>query len=611
MKKNTAKKTEQKDESKQVYVYQDIYDGLATVVGDPAILVQPFVLTNNADIVKAIDFWRNELTKVSDNEKLEIESIIQRYKNIMKLRISMTEDLMSEEAPHNFIFGPKIVSKTKTEEKKVKTIQHPASKKNQTVNEKLGEEKDNKDKKEQKESNTDKNAPSYLKLYPIEKDQIDNINDVLIPNLQKYLSGDKKNLENARKTCQIHFKNYGTNVHFCNDTQVMKLISWLQSGYFQSRSPLAILNNEPLSIKEIISETERLVIEGMERRKIRSFLAPYIINVPIKDMEKTISTERDYVDFFQRSLQYLFDEDQLRKLKSTAAQQLRTRDTIKKELYEIHKDSGKCVFNMSKELLEWLTEQDEKTNLKTVRAETLAFLKSHDSKMYDEYFVKTGKGKEKSSDGDKTNASKAEVKEEIKQEDKKDTVEESKETDTTSPVVFPKLEEQLQYQDKKSLLTTWLLTIVNKHIMPIGTRVDGIDKQVEDLTKLAKKRILEMGLKEEDGKIFDDWTEKDVLQYMAEEVVPFITDEYGILQSRTDDELKSHLEFYLQKYPAGEEKAREKTLKEVAASSIPRDNHMKGVTRKIRKGNFKEINILIKEINNTELEKAKEEIKDK
>lgn len=623
---NTAEKLQQKTEATHVYVYQEIYDGLAELVGNPSQMLQTFMHSNNADTIKSIEFWRGELNKASEVEKTEIESIIRRLKNIMKLRVGVTEDLMSTEAPQNFLYGPKKTVEQSSEEKKeVKTIEHPASKgkvttgktQQKTVNDKYAEEKAQKAEEKKTEDEQVEEAvrelslPSYHDLYPLDEEKVADINDNLIPNLQKYLHGEKQNDNNALLMCRLHFRNFGTIDRFYSDTAIVRFFNWLKSGKFQSRSPLAVLKGDPLSLTDIIREVEELIVEGSDRKAIRNYVAEEVINVQLKEQKEAISTERDFIKFFQSTLQYLFDEDQQRRLKAKASKSAETREIVKKNLLILHREARGKFNKMAKDLREWLVEQGEKTNIQSALAEMLAFIKSADPKLYKEYMDTKGKSKKnKSSNGGDKKETKNEENKEKSDEEDDAPVAKRKADVTPSPVVFPKLEDSLKYKDKKSLLTEFLQTIANKKVSPIGNKVNGMDGIIEDLTKLAKKRILEMGLKKDkDGKTYDDWTEQDVSNYMAEEVVPFITDGYSILKAENEKELKESLSYYTNTYPSGKEKERYEKMQEVLTSEVPRSNYMKRIARKVRKGNMQEVNAFVAQIikgQDEELNKTKE-----
>ena len=159
---------------------------------------------------------------------------------------------------------------------------------------------------------------------------------------------------------------------------------------------------------------------------------------------------------------------------------------------------------------------------------------------------------------------------------------------------FPIMEEKmLKYKDNEASLTEFLITVINKGIGPFGDE-KSVDKKIEDATFLAKKRILEWGMTEEK---FNTFTEQDVSEYMAKEIIPYTTDSYGILSASNEEECKEHLEYYLQKYPAGEEKTRTTVLKAVLGSEIPRNSYAKKTAKKPRRDKFDDINQLIKEIN--------------
>ena len=608
------------DNTNLAFNYQDLYGQLSEVGGPNPMLLQSFMLSNNADIIKSIEYFKNELNKGNAHKKLHTSRIIARLENIMEQRLLITEDLFAQYLPM-MVQGPVKTDSTqqpKAEEQKKedkKVIEHPASKgkKQQTVNEKIGEQKAQQTKEQIEEEQVEQivketSIPSYHDLYRTDEEKIADINDNLIPNLQKYLFGEKQSDNNALRLCRLHFRNFGTTDRFYSDTAMVRFVDWLKSGRFQARNPLDILKGEPLSMTDIIKEAEELIIDGADRKEVRNYLAGEVINTKLKEQKEAISTERDFIKFFQSTLQYLFDEDQLRRLKAKASKSNETRESVKKNLYLVHKEAKSKVTKMAKDFREWLVTQGEKTNINSALAEMLAYIKSADISMYKEYMAKHKKSSrtEESSGESKPEAPKSEVKEESKETNKTDG-QKRKADVVASPVVFPKLEESLKYKDKKSLLTEFLQTIANKKVSPIGTKVNGMDAIIADLTKLANKRILEMGLKkEQDGSNYDDWTEQDVSKYMAEEVVPYITEEYGLLRSETEEELTENLQYYLEKFPSGKEKERHEKLKEVFTSEVPRTNYMKKVARQVRKGKMEQINSLVSNLIKANDEKLKE-----
>ena len=160
--------------------------------------------------------------------------------------------------------------------------------------------------------------------------------------------------------------------------------------------------------------------------------------------------------------------------------------------------------------------------------------------------------------------------------------------------MYNELEKQIRIKcNTKKNATEWLITLINKHVKPIGG-LTSLDLKLEAITTLANKAFLEQGVKDKECV---DWTKQDIIEYIATEVNPYISDEYGILNSQDDDEVKQHLEFYIEKYPPGKEKERAAALKEVALSEIPRTDFVKKVMRKIRKGDMSQVNEFIRQIN--------------
>lgn len=305
---NTAVKLEQ---------YKEIQEA----TGQNPILLQSFILNNNTDIKIAIEFWKSELASAPQEGKQEIENIIKRYKNIMVQRLIHTENIFATYMPLMQHGPAKINSeflKTEEEDEKdreIKVVPHPASKgktkqkDTKTVNDEVGEQIAKEREKRTKDNPVEKvdvkienkNAPAYCNIYPVETDQIEAINSVLIPSIEKRLeTGTTEDLERARKTCKLHFKNYGPNVHFCTENDIERFLNWLKKDIFRSRSPLSVLRNEPLSIKEIVDEAQRLVIESsLNRGQLMDAMRPFILGKMLKEhktREDIVATEEGYAD---------------------------------------------------------------------------------------------------------------------------------------------------------------------------------------------------------------------------------------------------------------------------------------------------------------------------
>ena len=500
MSQNTVKKNQQnvETEKKHSYVYQDIYDGLNELGENALILIQPFKLNNNADIVKGIDFWRNEVTKSSsDQEKAKANSMVIRYKNIMELRLGITEDLMSLENPVNFVeFGPhqKEEAKTETEEKETKTIEHPASKgkKTETVNEKVGKEiektKEEKVEKAKKTKSTDDGRKTdYDKLHPTDNDKIEALNKI-IPSIETKLNKDDEKA--ALSQLKFHLKSYGEDKkHFATIDQMKSLLHWVKEGKFVHLSPLHILRDQKLSLADIVKEAEKLVKEdGLNQGQLKDYMRYYVMDNALKEYteDKIIRTEEGYDNFFQQSMAYLFDEmderNNTNKSESATEEKKKEEETpedrklILSNLYDLHKKIGiKSVVKTATDFIEYFTAQGKELTRKASLTETIEFLKSHDPKMYKEYMDNKAEQKDPGG-GDKEKTSKGEVKEEPKEaiktdekdgkvddtpsktdstnveKEKVEKVEEEKveEKKNLSAIEFPKLEEQLKYKgDRK------------------------------------------------------------------------------------------------------------------------------------------------------------------
>jgi len=616
---NTALKLEQ---------YKEIQEA----TGENPILLQSFILNNNTDIKIAIEFWKSELQSAQPEEKQEIENLIKRYKNMMVQRLIHTENIFATYMPLMQHGPAKINSdfvKTEDEDVKdreIKVVKHPASKgkkskDTKTVNDEVGEQIANEREKRAKDNPVEKvevklenkNAPAYSSIYPVLTDRIDAINDVLIPSIEKRLeTGTKEDLERARKTCKLHFKNYGPNIHFCTENDIERFLNWLKLDVFRSRSPLDVLANTPLSITEIVDEAQRLIIEsGLNKGQLMDAMRPFILGKMLKEhktREDIVATEEGYADFFQRSLSFMLDEDQKRRATAELEKSKETRDSVKGDLLRLHKKDGwKAIRRMAKDLNYWVTQQGDKSTITDRIGEVAGFVKSTDPELYKEYMAnrpdKKPKEVAKVPDAPVVEDTVAvEEKSTDKETEAKPVVETSEPDKPVSKSIYPKLEELIKHKPTREHVAEFLISIINKSFGVIGEQKDGIDSQIEGLTTLATKRFLEMN----PVKDCEDWKEGDISHFMASDILPFITDGYSILRATNDDELKEHLAFYLKEFPAGKEKERSAALKEVLAlSEKPRSKYMKKVASKVRKGNFTELNDFIKEINDSVIEEQK------
>ena len=120
-------------EPNTAFKYAKSYKDMAETVGENPILLQSFVLSNNADIIKSIEYFENKLVKATATQKIEFQHNIDRLENIMVQRLLVTEDLFAQFTPL-VAEGPQKIEKKdalkqgkpKGDAKKV--IPHPASK---------------------------------------------------------------------------------------------------------------------------------------------------------------------------------------------------------------------------------------------------------------------------------------------------------------------------------------------------------------------------------------------------------------------------------------------------------------------------------------------------
>jgi hypothetical protein len=646
--------------AKAHYHYQQVYDNMKNAVGEnQSHLLNSFILNNNNDIIKGIEYWEKKKGNVGEGpDKENVQRNIELLEHIMQQRSVITADLFTNAIPismKSVMVPDEIKDAEVIEEKKEKgkVITHPASEEaipmgpsQKTINDSVGEQIAKKREESAKKNKTNKksgkqaakesveNTTSPYELqYPTDEEKLEAINTLLMPNLDKYLNppeGKDKNRDKAQQWTKIHFKTMGTNVVYATDPMIERLLDWVENGHFESRSPLDVLKGIPMSITDIVNEARRLIFEnGISEDKLKEALKPYVVNQTLKEHKSkkdVIRTEEEYDNFFRSSIQFLFNEDQRARDKQLIEEEQQSRDEYKEKLYAKFQNTGAraCPIKMADKLIGKYGKTTEAYEYKNALAEALAYIKSVNEEMFNEYNAdpkKTSSHGSKKSDDNKSKDDKkseqsgqvsdspgeadanAAVNEEKKEMSSKEVTKEELEAKVNSRL--PKLEELLKYKDKEDQLKEYLITLANKKVAPVGSQPD-MDDVVKDLNHLAKKQILEGNMKEEK---FMDWTESDVSKWIADEVIPYITDYYGMLRSEDEEELKSHLEFYLQKFSPNDVKARNNKIKEVLESEVPRTNFMKKkIARKVRKGQFDVITNLIKEVNQEHLDAKKEQI---
>jgi len=575
------------------------YKKLSEEVGENPILLQSFILSNNTDIMKMMDYYVSKRNTVTDGAKIECTNMIARLENIMVHRVLLTEHLFTMSMPL-LTQGPITTEADDKSKNDSKTIVHPASKKEDTSGNKEVEKNKSKEKSEQVKPKSD-----YEKIYPTDKDKIEAFH-LLLPTLEPEilaLNGKDENSDEYKEIEQkilrklkFHFKSYEGKNKYATIEQLKSIITWIKSGNFTKLSPVNVIEDRPLSISDIVKECEEQVkVNGLNEESLKDYISYYVKDNQLKEQKENeiIRTEEEFDNFCQSTLQFLFNNEENNTEKKQSENSKESEKDVIGRLYEIHKEKGwKSIRQVGKELFEWYKHTGNKTSINNAIAKAAVFIKSIDKKLYDEY-VKNRPGN-KTKDNKPKNESKSD---ESSKESKKETTEEKSKTSTKTPikVVYPKLEEQIKLKNNsKDNMSEWLITLINKKIGVIG-QLKGLDNKIEAVTILAKKAFLDVGVVG-----CDDWKEADIEAYINIDIRPYVSEEYSILASENVDNLKEALKVYLTKFPAGEEKKRSSVLKKVLISEIPRTSYMKKIARQIRKGNLSEINQLFKEINKEE-----------
>jgi len=575
--------------------YKNIYDGLGDLKNPQ--LMQSFALNNNTDIIKGIEYWKSLKNGASEEENKKYDAIVTRFENAMLQRLNVTEDLYDELEEI-----AKSTPKKDSKGKKIKTVDMKGEEVKdspETLNDILG--KKEKESKEIKEEIGP--VPSaYHKRYNTDDEKIDALNSVTT-KIEEILQ-KKDGRENARKYLKWHLMNYGKNVQYSTDTKLEKFLDWIESGHFKYRSPLDVINGEPLSISDLVKETTNLVQmgeEGMSRKDVKEYIRPYALNYKLKEQENVdqmIRSEEDYDNFFQSTLEFVFSDSQREIDKQAFHSSLESREQIKETLYAKYKGAGKrAVTKMAAELHTLLAAKGEEGSIVNRVGETIKFLKNKKDttlvELHNSMKTKSSKSKEEKGYPEKET-----------EEPEEEEVEETKSTlKPMYPSKYPILEKDVSYLDKLSEIEEFFLKLINKKEGMIGSMTNGYAKQEEALAHLAKKRLLQEGIKET-----EDWTEQDVSEWLSRHIRPFATEEYSLLRAANEKEAKEILkDVYLANYPAGKEKERTEKIKEVLTSEIPRSAFAKAIAKKVRKNNLRQINAYFTELNQEFLaeEKAK------
>jgi hypothetical protein len=633
--------------SNTAFKYQETYNNLGDL-NNPQLL-QTFIYSNVADIERAISYWdkKKSATGASSEMKEHARDQISRLENILIQRLEVTEDLFSqfqpvkpvEVGPEQNKKEPAKVKKQKDNKKKGKVIDIKTKKevedkeeKVETVNEKLGKEINNQ---------KDELPNAYDEKYPTDEEKIEALNNFLDKTIEPIFAKPvetEEDIENrrdkARRRLNLHLKLNGTykgssSNRFCDDAAVEGFLDWVESGHFHHRNPLDVIRGTKLSITEIITETEQLVQAGQGEQEVKDYLEPYILGKQLKEQDEgqIIENKEGFEQFFRSILGFIFDKESQRKQQETprkengekAQEDSKVDEELLNSIYEELKDSGdRALAKIAGRYVASLKKKGfngsptaEFNNVKDyfatkdpdlVKAWEENQKEKEEKRKEEENAVKVEKTVETDT---KSSAKTEEDTEKTKSEDntssENNQSEEPKEA--TLPFTWPTGETRMKtYKDLNDFKGDFL-TVFNKGVSHTAKHEPTYDDKLDYVNAMALRYFIgEDAIMKETA----DWTEADVYQWMATEVIPYTEGEYKLLSTENKDDLKEILKSeILTKYPAGEEEAREKALKTIYASDIPRTDYARSMARKVRKGNFKDFNNFISEINK-EMEKKKD-----
>lgn len=572
--------------------YEDIYQGLDQY-SNP-VLIQSFMINNNADIVKALDYF-NSKKQNAEGESLEYyNEIIKRYENLMIRRLVLTEDLVTQgQGTGNTDFSKseeedyndrtiKVENMGPKEKDDVKVIKHPASK--ETVNEKLGKKLSNKEakivKKEVEKFQKEKEEKSHFEaLFPTEEAQIQEFNKY-IPKIQKLI--ESKEEQKARTLIKFIFRSGNPKTAFLNnDMQINRILTWLKSDMFTWMSVLEVIKNSKYSIADIVREAEhQYTMNSLNVDQIKDLVKPFFFNNNLREEGMNVESDEAFEDVFKRTFSYIWDKEH----KVENQPKSIDRQAIKEEIYNLYKEKGaEGVRKMAHTFHKKLEALGTTSNLKGRLAEITAFLKQRDPDLLGVY-LESKNTKDKQTNQETTNS------EESKVEIQKSEIEEG---ETSVVVDMEKYQTQISSYKTLKSISEYLITLINK-------RPDNLSelKSQEDVEafvyKLAKERILTKGGIDDDT---EKWTIQDVSQWIGSDILPYTVDFYKMLSVNTDDEFKEAWRFYIEMFPEGKEKDRMSQLKDVLNSSFPKTKYSSNMGKKLRKNNKFVIN-QIQEVTN-------------
>lgn len=590
------------------YNFEDTYKGLENF--ENPFLIQPFILSNGADIVKQIDYFKKELSEATDEtRKNQLKGLITRHENIMMRRLEITEDLYNNK-PEDYSkseeedYKDRTIKEPAKVKKDGKVIQHPASKgkkeekgqeensKSETLNEKLGrklgigkkakEEKKAKLEAENKEiedtinkfqqEKLDKSHFEYL--FPTKKKQLNRYNEYA-KRLEKLILEDK-DISKARNMLKLAFVSGNPATRFIDEPDITRIIDWIKSGLFTWKTILDVISDKGLSISDLVREAEhQATIVGLGEQEIKDLVKPYLTNNKIKEKDLCKMANENFDDLFQRNFAFIFNKD---KIETNKSKEVSDRNTKKLEAFKLYKEdkykdnesAAKAVRGMTSVFNKSLKDIGIDNSLKSSLAEIISYLKDKDPKlleMYNEY--QQSKSKEKKDEGNK---------------DKVDVKAAEPKGESTPNIDISEFVKQSSVYKSLNMVKEHMITLMNKRPGDIAKLTSEEDLQAL-IYKIAKERLLTIGIEGET----DDYTIQDVSEWLGREVFPYGTEFYKILSTNNDEEFKEAYKLYIKEFPENKEKDRLKKLKEVFDTAVPKSKYSAKMAKQFRKNNNKYI----------------------
>lgn len=390
--------------------YESTYEYISNDLKNPSLL-QSFVMNNNADIVKMIDYFNSKINNADPEVQSEVKDIIKRLETLMITRLSITEDVFSteislkeEEVNVNIEKkDPKVIDIATKKEVKSKENNNKFNeedfrnklKDKFQLNNKTEEEIEQR-KRESAEKESKQNTSKFVQLFPDEEKRNEEINH--------YVQQAMKNPDKAFNILKCGMRCYGPNSTtnaFAKDLQIDCLANWITSGLLSTItwiSPVTVLfeRKNGVSIADFIKEADnRHKMNGSSEEEIKELFRPFIVG---KMLKEGIICENDekYDSVFKNTMGFIFDESNntIENIEINTNISMLSRKELKKWFYNVYINKSEIdrlqiPRMITKRLMTEIKRRDEKSkiDLKSALKETLYFLKEHDNDLFNEYMI--------------------------------------------------------------------------------------------------------------------------------------------------------------------------------------------------------------------------------